>query len=129
MIVLDAAALVDVVIDQATKSWVLSNLRDQDVVAPAHQPAEVLSAIARLHRAGELTTRQAHQALDEAMALPQEFVPPDADLVRRAFDLHDRVRVLDGLYVALAEAREIPLLTTDQRLVRAEPPCEVRSPS
>lgn len=128
MIVLDAAALVDVVIDQPTRLWVLETLRDQEVVAPAHQPAEVLSVIARLHRAGDLTTREANQALDEAMSLPQELVPVKADQVRRAFELRERIRVLDGLYVALAEERGIALLTTDQRLIRADPPCEVLAP-
>ncbi len=34
-------------------------------------------------------------------------------------------RVLDGLYVALAEQRDCPLLTTDARLAAAVPPCEV----
>lgn len=128
MIVLDAAALVDVLTDQPTKMWVLTKLRDQDVVAPAHQPAEVLSAIARLHRSGDLTKRQAREALAEAMALPQDLITPDADQCRRAFDLQDRIRVLDGLYVALAESRGIPLLTTDQRLARADPPCALVAP-
>ena len=53
MIVLDAAAVVDVVTDQPTKPWVLENLRGQEVLAPAHQLAEVLSAIARLDYLGE----------------------------------------------------------------------------
>jgi hypothetical protein len=42
-----------------------------------------------------------------------------------ALELGDRVRVLDGLYVALAEQRDCPLLTTDARLAAADPPCEV----
>jgi len=42
VIVLDAAAIVDVVLDQATAPWVLDQLVGQEAVAPAHQPAEVL---------------------------------------------------------------------------------------
>jgi predicted nucleic acid-binding protein len=128
VIVLDATALVDVLTDQPSKSWVLSQLRGQDVVAPAHQPAEVLSAIARLQRGGVMTKRKAREALQEAMALPQELIEPDVDQVVRALDLQGRIRVLDGLYVALAESEHIPLLTTDQRLARSSPPCDLISP-
>ena len=39
MIVLDASALVDVVIDQPTKAWVLEQLEASPVCAPAHQLA------------------------------------------------------------------------------------------
>jgi predicted nucleic acid-binding protein len=124
VIVLDASALVDVVADQATKAEVLTHL-DQRLIAPAHQPAEVLSAIARLIRAGIVTPHEGLAAVEEAAALGQEHVPPTRSHLRRALALQDNLRVLDGLYVALAEERGCPLLTTDARLARAAPPCEV----
>lgn len=127
MIVLDAAALVDVVLDQPTASWVLDQLADEQLCAPAHQQAEVLSALARLHRAGDITDAIVHAALAEAAALPQELVPPTPAHLVRAFALQERIRVLDGLYVAVAEERGCPLLTTDHRLARSAP-CEVRVP-
>lgn len=124
MIVLDASALVDVLADRPSRDAVLDHL-DQPVAAPGHQAAEVLSAIARLVRAGELTPARATQALAEAAALKQDVIPVDDELLRRAFALRDSVRVLDGLYVALAERNSCPLLTTDQRLAGAHPPCQV----
>lgn len=127
MIVLDAAALVDVVLDQPTKDWVLDQLTDEAVCAPAHQPAEALSAIARLARSGEVDGDVAADAVREAHAAEQELVPPEAAHLERALALQDRIRVLDGLYVALAESRGCPLVTTDRRLSRAQPPCEVRA--
>jgi len=36
VIVLDASALVDVVLDQAASSWVLDQLAGEEVCAPAH---------------------------------------------------------------------------------------------
>ncbi len=128
MIVLDASALVDVLVDQEHAGWLLDRMRSEEVLAPAHQPAEVLSALTRLERAGVLTEESARDALAAASALHQELVPPSAAHVRRAFELRPRIRVLDGLYVALAEERGVPLLTSDQRLVRADPPCEVLAP-
>jgi predicted nucleic acid-binding protein len=124
VIVLDASALVDVVIDQPAKERVLEHL-DQPLIAPAHQLAEVLSALARLVRAGEITQKAARDALDEAVGLDQDHIVPVPRHLRRALDLQQQIRVLDGLYVALAEDHRCPLLTTDQRLAAAEPPCEV----
>lgn len=124
MIVLDASALLDIVTDQPAKDSALDHL-EQHIVAPAHQLAEVLSALARLVRAETITTEIARGALAEAAALEQEHVIPDDAQLRRALDLRGNVRVLDGLYVALAEHLDCPLLTTDQRLAHAKPPCDV----
>lgn len=128
MIVLDSSALIDVLVDQEHAGWLLDQMHSEEVMAPAHQPAEVLSAIARLQRAAALTEDKARDALASATALHQQLVVPTAAHVQRAFGLRDRIRVVDGLYVALAEERGVPLLTTDQRLVRADPPCEVLAP-
>lgn len=124
MIVLDASALVDVVLDQASKRAVLEHLGDE-IFAPAHQQVEVLSAVARLERAGVIDAEVAAAALRDAGELVQELVVPDAGLVRRAFELRERIRVVDGLYVALAERLDCPLVTTDRRLAASSPPCEV----
>lgn len=128
MIVLDASALVDVVLDQLPAPWLLDQIAGEDVVAPAHQPAEVLSAIGRLVRSGDLGAESGRDALDEAMALPQRLVPPTSAHVRRAYALRERIRVLDGLYVVLADELGCPLVTTDRRLAGAGPACEVRTP-
>lgn len=128
MIVLDASALVDVLLDQESAHWVLDAMEPHDVAAPAHQLAEVLSAVARLERNGTLDVDAARSALTAATTLPQELVTPSAAHVRRAFDLRRNIRVLDALYVALAEERGAALLTTDDRLIRADPPCEVLTP-
>ena len=84
-----------------------------------------LSAIARMVRSGDVTEREARAALTEAAQLRQELVAPDAAALQRAVELQARVRVLDGLYVALAERRSLPLVTSDTRIGRADPPCEV----
>jgi predicted nucleic acid-binding protein len=128
MIVLDASALVDVVLDQPAKPWVLEQLTGTEVCAPAHQLAEVLSALARLVRAGTIESAAANGALAEAHSLHQELVAPTVDHLRRALDLQDRVRVLDGLYVVLAQDRRAALVTTDRRLGRGRLAIDVRVP-
>ena len=128
MIVLDAAALVDAVLDQPTAGWVLDRMADQEIQTPAHQLAEVVSAIARLHRAGGVTQKAAQAALAEAAGLAQTVIVATAAHLTRALAPQDRIRIPDGLYVAVAEERACPLVTTDERLARAGAPCEVLTP-
>lgn len=129
MIVLDASALVDVVADQPAKVWVLDRLDGEQVLAPAHQLAEVASAVGRLVRADVLTRRQGEAALTDAASLQQQVAACTADHLRRALALMDRVRMLDGLYVAVAEDHGATLVTTDARLARADLPIDVAAPS
>jgi predicted nucleic acid-binding protein len=129
VIVLDAAALVDVVLDQPAKPWVLELIESSPVISPAHQLAEVLSAIARLVRAGTIDTAVAAEALAEARSLEQELVRPTSGHLARALDLQERVPVLDALYVVLAQDHDdAPLVTTDERLVRAQLTIDVWTP-
>jgi predicted nucleic acid-binding protein len=128
VIVLDASALIDVALAQRKVQWILDQIDEEDVTAPAHQPAEVLSALVRMVRAEALTPEAARKALDAAMEMPQRLVPPSAAHVRRAFALREHIRVTDGLYVALADELGCPLVTTDRRLAGAHAPCEVRVP-
>lgn len=128
MIVLDASAVVDMLLDQPASGWVLDQVEPAAVYAPAHQPAEVLSALGRLVRAGTIEDAVAREALEEAAGLPQELVLLSGALLRRAYRHRDRIRVLDGLYVALAVELDCPLVTTDGRLEGADAPCQLRLP-
>jgi predicted nucleic acid-binding protein len=53
VIVLDASAVVDVILDWPTKTWVLDRLEGAHLVAPCHQLAEV-AAVAGLGRVGQI---------------------------------------------------------------------------
>jgi predicted nucleic acid-binding protein len=106
VIVLDAAALVDVVLDQPAKPWVLEHLESSPIVASAHQLAEVLSALARLVRAGTITHAVAADALAEAKGRQQDVVVPTSSHLARALDLQERVHVLNALYVVLAQDQD-----------------------
>lgn len=128
MIVLDASALVDLVADGAAKTSLARRLDGQMLAAPAHQMAEVAAALARLVRAGDLRAEDGRTALALAARLPQQIHPLDARLMDRAWALRERIRILDGVYVALAERLSAPLLTSDRRLAAAQPPCEVLVP-
>lgn len=128
MRVLDASAVVDVALGRSPASWVLDAMAGQELVAPGHQLAEIVSALARLHRARVIDQDEQLAAVREAVALRQQVRPATESHLLRALTLSDRIRVLDGLYVALAEELACPLVTTDQRLARSGAPCTLLSP-
>lgn len=88
------------------------------LATPAHMDAEVLSALGRLHRQGVLTASDVEEMLDDLVALPVDRVSI-GNLALQAHALSHNVALRDGLYVALAQALDSPLSTTDARLARA----------
>lgn len=126
--VLDASAVVDAALGWSPAAWVLEAIADEELVAPGHQLAEVVSALSRLQRAGHVNPDEQRAAVAEAVSLEQEVKPATEAHLLRALALSDRIRVLDGLYVVLAEELRCPLLTTDLRLAGSDPPCAVLAP-
>ena len=111
-IVVDASAVVDLLVNGRLLP------RAGVLATPAHMDAEVLSALGRLHRQGVLTASDVEEMLDDLVALPVDRVPI-GNLALRAFALRPNVAQRDGMYVALAQALDCPLSTTDARLARA----------
>ncbi|MGH8892078.1 MAG: type II toxin-antitoxin system VapC family toxin [Actinomycetes bacterium] len=128
MIVLDASALVELAVSPRTSAWVIDRLAGEDAVAPGHQPAEVISALARLARAGLLSESDLPNAFDAVSDTDVNLRHISSAHLSRALALRPSIRVTDGLYVALAEELACPLVTTDRRLARSVTTCQVLAP-
>jgi predicted nucleic acid-binding protein len=103
-------------------------LADEDHLAPHLIDAEVFGAIRQQHELGRLDTTAARQAVEDLREWPGQRIG-HRHLLDRAWELRATVRGADALYVALAEAMDAPLVTTDHRLARAPgPPCEIVTP-
>ncbi len=125
-LVLDASALVEALIGTPQGVAVRQRLRGCELHAPAHLDAEALSALGRLHRAGELDAKTVSAALSE-IALAPIVRHPLARLLAGAWAERDQLRLVDALYVELAAALHATLLTTDRRLARARSGVELVS--
>lgn len=94
--------------------------------APAILPAEVTSALRGLVLGGHLAPHRANRArlrLAQSRIHFHDFAP----FAARVWELRDDLTVYDAWYVAVAEALEAPLVTTDRRLAGAGGiRCEVR---
>jgi predicted nucleic acid-binding protein len=116
-VILDACATVEVLIGTQLGGAVRTRLAGCELHAPAHLDAEVLSALGRLHRAGQLDAATVSSALNELANAPivRHHL---AGLLAGAWSTRDQLRLVDALYVELSVALQAVLLTTDGRLAR-----------
>jgi predicted nucleic acid-binding protein len=122
-VVVDASALVDLLLNNDLGRAVRQRIAGHVLHAPAHIDAEVLSALERLHRADDLDADTVESKLHQLAAAPIQRHAVHALLVGTWARRH-QLRLVDAVYVKLAISRELPLVTTDRRL-RATPSVEV----
>jgi predicted nucleic acid-binding protein len=95
---------------------------------PAIAGAEVTSALRAMVRRGSLSAGDARTAAVRTARLRARRYPFEPFL-ERVWQLRENVTVYDAWYVALAEALDALLVTSDDRLRRAEGPhCAVLTP-
>jgi predicted nucleic acid-binding protein len=116
VIVVDASCLYEVVAGAVFAEEARRRLAtDPDQAAPHVIEAEVLGVIRRQHMLRRLDGTAARQAVEDLRDWPGERFG-HRSLLDRAWELRDRVRTWDALYVALAEALGATVVTLDRRL-------------
>lgn len=88
------------------------------LVAPELMDVEVVSALRRAVLSGRLQEARARIVLDDLAFWPVDRIPHKS-LVGLAWQHHRNVSAYDAVYVAVAHAYDLPLLTADSRLARA----------
>ena len=125
MLVVDASCLCQAVLGGEGAEVIRDRLTADDHAAPHIIDVEVFSVIRREHLRGRLDRTEATQAVEDLEAWPGERYG-HRQLLARAWELRHTVRGWDAMYVALAEAMDVVLLTTDRRLAAATgPACEI----
>jgi len=126
MLVVDASCLCEVLVSGRGAEAIRARLAaDEDHAAPHVVDVEVFGVIRREHLRGRLDRTEAAQAIEDLEAWPGERFGHRL-LLARAWELRDTVRGWDAMYVALAEALEAVLVTTDRRLAAAAgPTCRI----
>lgn len=104
--------MVDYLVDSPLAPRVADRIRDREIFVPAHFDAEILSALGRLQRSGELSEGQVEERLALTAQAPfhRHLLAP---LLQGAWALHDNVRLVDALYIELANQVEATIITTD----------------
>lgn len=119
MIVVDAAVTTSALIyadDRGHRARAILG-RDTEWAVPEHWMVEVFAAIRGLAGGGKIGQDQAARALGRLRAFVVDHVPI-RELLPRMWELRNAVGAYDAPYIALAEAREVTLVTSDSRLAR-----------
>lgn len=116
--VVDASALVELLVRSVAAPLVEAVIGESDSFAPELLDVEVGSAIAGLERRGTMTSRDAGRALHALVTAPITRVP-HLGLLPEAWKLRGNLSLYDAMYVALAGRLRCPLVTADRRLTAA----------
>jgi predicted nucleic acid-binding protein len=118
-VVVDASALAYALLGQAPQAAVLRDrLRSEECHAPHLIDAEVGNVLRRRVVRREVTPADAEVLLAAAPTLVDHRYEMTGGLALAAWTRRDNLTFYDALYVALAEALSVPLLTADNRLRR-----------
>ena len=120
MIVLDASALVELILATPTGQLVATRIADpgEGLHAPHLADVEVVQALRRYVKEGTVDADAAMVALDDYRALDLQRHAHEP-LLERVWELRDNLTAHDAVYVALTEVLEGVLLTCDGPLSRA----------
>jgi predicted nucleic acid-binding protein len=121
VIVLDASAVVELLLDTAVGRRIAIRIKDPALAihVPHLVDVEVTSALRRIVREGSIDSDEAEAALDDLRALDLQRHSHEP-LLDRAWALRNNVSVYDGICIALAEALDATLVTCDARLHRVK---------
>lgn len=120
MIVLDASAVVELVLATAAGRRIASRIADPALAlhVPHLLDVEVAQALRRCVASGDIQSDDAVLAIAALRDLPLERHGHDA-LLDRVWALRRNLTAYDAVYVALAEALGAVLVTCDRKLARA----------
>jgi predicted nucleic acid-binding protein len=120
MIVVDASAITELLLQTELGDRVERRIYrdDEDLHAPHLLDVEVLSALRRLVRAGEVIPERAEEAIEDLGSL-RIIRHGHLDLASRTWELRENLTAYDAVYLALAESLDAIVVTCDSPLSAA----------
>jgi len=117
MIVLDASVVVELLTNGVLADSLRRDLagRNDSFLVPHLLDVEVVSALRKLVAGQPIDSHRSEQLLTGLAALPAERCP-HTPLVRRIWELRHNFTAYDAAYIALAEATNSVLYTSDRKL-------------
>jgi predicted nucleic acid-binding protein len=116
VIVVDASALLELLLQTGAAAAVGARLMGGETLhAPHVLDLEVAQVLRRYERAGVVSERRGREALEDLAAFRIERYP-HGPFLARVWSLRSNATAYDASYLALAEALDAPLLTSDRRL-------------
>lgn len=117
-IAIDASALVELLLQTTLGRHIAGAIGGSRLIAPDIVNPEVIQSLRGLERGGMLSSERAARAVVRLAESPVRRVPTTG-LIADAWALRANLSAYDACYVALAQALDCPLLSTDAPLKRA----------
>jgi predicted nucleic acid-binding protein len=114
-VVIDASAVIDILLGGDRAERLESQLADEHWVAPELIDAEVLHTLRGFERVGRIDDERAGGAVDDLGDMPIERFG-HRELVPIVWELRHNATAYDAMYIALATVLDCPVVTTDRRL-------------
>ncbi len=114
-VVIDASGLADLLLTGPLGAGVARAVTEHTLHSPASVDAEILGALVRLQRTGDLSKARADAMVEALAGAPIERHPLD-ELLGGAWAMRNKLSIPDGLCVELARSLDVRLVTTDVRL-------------
>lgn len=119
MLVVDSSAVLEALVAGDPAPELIERLAgDGDLHCPHLIDTEVLHALRRMLRKGQLSRERAHDARADFADLTLVRYPHEP-LSDRVWELRENLTAYDATFVTLAEALDSPLITCDGRLAAA----------
>ena len=120
MIVLDASALLELLLDTPAGRTIATRIADPalGLHVPHLVDIEITQALRRYTQHGEIAAAEAEQALMDLRALDLQRHAHEP-LLERVWELRRNLTAYDAVYIALAEVLDAIVLTCDRPLARA----------
>jgi predicted nucleic acid-binding protein len=120
VIVLDASAAIELILNTETGRSIASRISDPEIGihAPHLIDVEVMQTLRRYVKEGEIDSRTVKSVLDDFRSLDIERHAHEP-LLDRVWALRENLTAYDAVYVALAEALDAMLITCDGKMARS----------
>lgn len=118
MVVLDASALIEYLLDATAFPRIESIIRNEELHAPHLLDLEILHGLRGAVIGKRLDASRAAEAIQDFSELRLQRHAHEP-LRARIWEFRDNLTAYDAGYVALAESLAMPLLTRDRRLSRS----------
>jgi predicted nucleic acid-binding protein len=117
-LVIDASALVELLLQSKKAKKIEQAIGDAELIAPDLVNLEVMQVLRKFELRGKLTRERASTAVSRLVESQISRFSTLA-LLEDAWSMHDNLTAYDACYVALAREHRCELLTTDIALSKA----------
>jgi predicted nucleic acid-binding protein len=117
-IVSDASMFLAVVLNEASREWVIEQTSGYTIISPEVLPYEIANALIAVKRKGHLTDKEVLKALDVSQMIPVNLVSVRIRDALRIAVKHS-IHAYDAFYLECCIETKLPLISLDNRM------CEV----